>query len=119
MLCAQNLILQGWHFATTEDELPGENTGPDPLHEDVKEMRDLYFMVNPEYTGRYTVPVLWDKASDTIVNNESSEIIRMLYTEFDSILPEEYRSVDLYPENLRSLTDEANDWMYNNINNGV
>jgi glutathionyl-hydroquinone reductase len=82
-------------------------------------MRDLYFKVDPEYTGRYTVPVLWDKVSETIVNNESSEIIRMLYTEFDSVLPEEYRSVDLYPESLRSSIDDANEWMYNHINNGV
>jgi putative glutathione S-transferase len=82
-------------------------------------MRDLYFKVDPEYTGRYTVPVLWDKVSETIVNNESSEIIRMLYTEFDSVLPEEYRSIDLYPEFLRSSIDDANEWMYSHINNGV
>jgi glutathionyl-hydroquinone reductase len=82
-------------------------------------MRDLYFKVDPEYTGRYTVPVLWDKVSETIVNNESSEIIRMLYTEFDSVLPDKYRSVDLYPEPLQSEINDANEWMYNHINNGV
>ena len=84
-------------------------------------MRELYFKADPEYTGRWTVPVLWDKKTNTIVNNESSEIIRMLYTAFDSLLPEKYQneSVDLYPEALRFEIDEANDWMYNNINNGV
>lgn len=82
-------------------------------------MRDLYFKDSPEYTGRYSVPVLWDKKTDTIVSNESSDIIRMLNTEFNVILPEQYRSVDLYPENLREQIDDLNNWMYHNINNGV
>ena len=85
----------------------------------MKEMRDLYFKDAPGYTGRFSVPVLWDKKTDTIVSNESSEIIRMLNTEFDPLLPEGYRSVDLYPAALRAEIDEVNDWMYHNINNGV
>jgi putative glutathione S-transferase len=82
-------------------------------------MRDLYFKHAQGYTGRFSVPVLWDKKTDTIVSNESSEIIRMLNTEFNSLLPEGYRSVDLYPADLRAEIDEINDWMYHNINNGV
>jgi putative glutathione S-transferase len=82
-------------------------------------MQDLYFMVDPQYSGRYTVPVLWDKKTNTIVNNESSEIIRMLNTEFNSVLPEKYASVDLYPADLRNEIDEHNAWTYDNINNGV
>ncbi|TAQ91014.1 hypothetical protein B7494_g603 [Chlorociboria aeruginascens] len=109
----------GWRFPTPEDKCSGELSSPDPLHEDVKEMRDLYFKASPGYTGRYTVPVLWDKKTESIVSNESSEIIRMLNSEFNSILPERYRSVDLYPESLRSEIDEVNEWMYHEINNGV
>jgi glutathionyl-hydroquinone reductase len=110
---------QGWRFPTADEKLPGEFSGPDPWHEEVKEMRDLYFKDDPGYTGRFSVPVLWDKKTDTIVSNESSEIIRMLNTEFDSLLPEKYGSVDLYPVALRAEIDEINDWMYHNINNGV
>jgi len=112
-------LTTGWRFPTADEKLPGEFSGPDPWHEDVKEMRDLYFKDSPDYTGRYSVPVLWDKRTDTIVSNESSEIIRMLNTEFNSVLPGEYRSVDLYPKKLREQIDEVNDWMYHNINNGV
>ena len=82
-------------------------------------MSDLYLSAFPDYPGRFTVPVLWDKQEDTIVNNESSEIIRMFYTEFDDLLPEEYRQVDLYPEPLRKEIDLVNEWIYDNINNGV
>ena len=91
---------------------------PDPLHPDAKHLQDLYFRADPQYSGRFTVPILWDKKTNTIVNNESSEIIRMLNTEFNSLLPEKYASVDLYPEDLRSQIDEHNAWTYDNINNG-
>ena len=82
-------------------------------------MRDLYFKANRNYTGRYTVPVLWDKKLETIVNNESSEIIRVFNTAFNDLLPEEYRKVDLYPTSLQPQIDEVNGWIYPNINNGV
>jgi glutathionyl-hydroquinone reductase len=82
-------------------------------------MSDLYYTADPNYGGRFTVPVIWDKKAQTIVNNESSEIIRMLYTEFDDLLPEKYRSVDLYPEPLRKEINETNEWTYDDINNGV
>jgi glutathionyl-hydroquinone reductase len=109
----------GWRFPTADETLPGENVTPDPFHPEVKHMQDLYFMVDPQYSGRYTVPVLWDKKTNTIVNNESSEIIRILNTEFNLLLPEKYASVDLYPADLRSEIDERNAWTYDNINNGV
>lgn len=96
-----------------------DDVTPDPLHPDFKQLKDLYFHVEPNYDGRFTVPVLWDKKLETIVNNESSEIIRMLYTEFDQFLPEEKRGVDLYPESLRTQIDEVNEWTYHNVNNGV
>lgn len=66
---------------------------------------------------RFTVPVLWDKKNETIVNNESSEIIRIFNTAFNDILPEgEGKSLDIYPESLRSEIDELNAWVYDKIN---
>jgi len=109
----------GWRFATEDEKLPGENVTPDPLHADAVHLRDIYFAVNPDYTGRFTVPLLYDKKNKTIVSNESSEIIRMFYTEFDDILPEKYRDVVLFPENLRAQIEATNAWTYDDINNGV
>ncbi|XP_069139213.1 glutathionyl-hydroquinone reductase YqjG-like [Argopecten irradians] len=83
-------------------------------------MREVYHKANPDYGGRITVPVLWDKQKKTIVNNESSEIIRMLNTEFNAFCTTvEQRKLDLYPENLRKEIDALNEWIYPMINNGV
>lgn len=113
---------KGWRFPTTDDtDAEGENVVPDPLegHEAFTHLRDIYFDINPEYTGRFTVPVLYDKIQKTIVNNESSEILRMFNTEFNDLIPTEYRTVDLYPQHLRAQIDEAHEWQYDKINNGV
>lgn len=72
---------KGWRFATSEDkDAPGENVDADPIM-DAKHLRELYFKVDPEYKGRFTVPLLFDRKQGKIVSNESSEIIRMFYTE--------------------------------------
>lgn len=76
----------------------------------------LYLKADTSYEGRVTVPVLWDKQTKTIVSNESSEIIRMLNTAFNSLTG---NFTDYYPENLQSEIDGLNDRIYDTINNGV
>jgi putative glutathione S-transferase len=110
---------KGWRFATPDEKLSGENVTPDPLHPDYTHLRDIYFEQNPNYEGRFTVPTLYDKKQKRIVSNESSEIIRMLYTEFDDLIADEYKKVDLFPKDLQKDIEEMNDWVYNNVNNGV
>ncbi|RDL39855.1 Glutathione S-transferase [Venustampulla echinocandica] len=113
---------RGWRFATPEDkDAPGDNVTADPVkgHEGYTHLRNLYFQVDPEYKGRFTVPTLYDVKQGKIVSNESSEIIRMLYTEFDDLIDEKYRNVVLFPENLQKDIDATNEWTYNDINNGV
>jgi glutathionyl-hydroquinone reductase len=92
---------------------PGSD--PDPLM-GAKSVRDIYEAVGPT-SGRFSVPILFDKKKKTIVNNESAEIIRMLNKEFNVFArnPE----LDLYPEDLRSEIDKVNEWIYSTINNGV
>lgn len=114
---------KGWRFPT-EEELALVKKGdislgtPDHLY-GLGRIRELYFKANPDYSGRFTVPVLWDKKLETIVNNESSEILRMLNTEFNDVIAAQQAEVDLYPENLQSKIDEINSWVYDNVNNGV
>lgn len=75
---------RGWRFATPEDtDAPGDNVVQDPVkgHEKFTHLRDIYFSVDPEYKGRFTVPTLYDTKTNRIVSNESSEIIRMFYYE--------------------------------------
>lgn len=115
---------KGWRFATPDDkpeDVPGENVIADPIpgHESFTHLRDVYLQSEPDYMARFTVPVLFDKKTNQIVSNESSEIIRMLGTEFDDMLDEPYRSVRLYPEELRQQIDETHEWTYDKINNGV
>ncbi|KAJ5050419.1 uncharacterized protein L3040_002302 [Drepanopeziza brunnea f. sp. 'multigermtubi'] len=114
----------GWHFAdgsSSQTDAPGANVTLDPVkgHEGYKHIRDLYFAVDPGYQGRFTVPVLYDVKQGKIVSNESSEIIRMFYTEFDDLLAPEFQKLDLLPAALQSQIDTTNEWTYNDINNGV
>lgn len=113
------MLEKGWRFATSKDNEPGEHVEPDPVHEGFTHLRDIYFDVNKDYEGRFTVPTLYDKKQKTIVSNESSEIIRMFYTEFDHLLSDKYKNVDLLPKDLKPKIEETNDWTYNDINNGV
>jgi putative glutathione S-transferase len=79
-------------------------------------LHQVYSKAKPDYTGRVTVPVLWDRERATIVNNESSEIIRMLNSEFESFAGSRD---DYYPRRLRAEIDAVNKIVYENINNGV
>ena len=97
----------GWTFEDAEI--------PDTVNR-AQFMHQVYTAANPEYTGRVTVPVLWDKRQGTIVSNESSEIIRMFNSAFDSVgaAPGDY-----YPEALREEIDTINERVYHTVNNGV
>jgi len=112
------MLEKGWRFARKDENAPGENTGPDPLHPEYTHLRDIYFENNTDYSGRFTVPTLYDKKQRKIVNNESSEIIRMFYHAFDKLLPEKYAKLDLLPDNLKDQIEATNEWTYNDINNG-
>ncbi|EIW54853.1 glutathione S-transferase [Trametes versicolor FP-101664 SS1] len=105
----------GWPFANV-DAFPGADA--DPLF-GAEHVKDLYMRVNPDYEGRFTVPILWDKKTSAIVNNESSEIIRMFNTAFNDQLPSDKAAIDLYPEALRGEIDGINEWVYDTVNNGV
>jgi putative glutathione S-transferase len=102
----------GWPFASV-DAFP--EATEDPLHNS-EHVKDLYYRADPDFEGKFTVPVLWDKKTHTIVNNESSEIIRMLNSAFNDFLPEERKKLDYYPEALRNKIDELNRWIYSDIN---
>lgn len=103
------MVEEGWTFYGTTG-----STG-DAVYNS-KRLHEIYTRADPTYSGRVTVPVLWDKQRETIVSNESSEIIRMLNSAFDAFGD---TSLDLYPEALRGEIDALNEFVYPNINNGV
>lgn len=100
---------QGWRFG----DYPGADR--DTLN-GATYLREIYMRADPDFTGRVTVPVLWDKQSKAIVNNKSADIVRMLNSAFEALAEP---SVDLYPERLRAEIDSWNDRIYPWLNNGV
>ncbi|KNE67620.1 hypothetical protein AMAG_12074 [Allomyces macrogynus ATCC 38327] len=106
----------GWHFLDNENDTSCPGATHDHLY-GAKYLRELYFKANPDYEGRFTVPVLWDKKTHTIVNNESSEIIRIFNTAFDAFSTRP--GTTYYPADLRAHIDALNDWIYPMLNNGV
>lgn len=80
-------------------------------------LAELYALAQPGYTGRATVPVLWDKGTQTIVNNESAEIIVILNAQFNQFA--QYPELDLYPQDLQAKIDQWNEQIYHSVNNGV
>ncbi len=103
------MLGDGWTF----DDGPG--TVPDTVNH-ARYLRDVYTAAEPRYTGRVTVPVLWDKTRRTIVNNESSEIVRMLNGAFDALGA---TPGDFYPQTLRAEIDALSARIYDTVNNGV
>jgi putative glutathione S-transferase len=99
----------GWEFSDGRGCIPDTVNG-------FRYLRDLYTAADPQYSGRVTVPVLWDRRTRTIVNNESAEIIRMLNSAFADFTPV---ATDYYPEALRVRIDEINARVYAHVNNGV
>ena len=101
---------EGWTFE------PGPGVIPDTIN-NAKRIYEVYLAADPHYSGRATVPIIWDKKQNTIVTNESAEIIRMLNTAFDEVGAK--TDHDYYPEALRAEIDELNDYIYPKLNNGV
>ena len=102
------MLQNGWEF----DQARGY---PDHLYGHTF-AHELYSRAKADYSGRVTVPMLWDKEQQTIVNNESAEIIRMLNSSFNGLTD---NHLDFYPTALHSKIDEVNEWIYHHINNGV
>lgn len=103
------MLDQGWSFKTAEGSSGDTLNNFDYMHE-------VYTANKPDYSGRVTVPVLWDKQKNCIVSNESSEIIRMLNSAFNQITG---NNDDYHPDELHTEIDEINELVYTNINNGV
>ncbi|MEB7539836.1 glutathione S-transferase family protein [Pantoea anthophila] len=100
---------QGWRFG----DFPGAQQ--DPLN-NAQYLHEIYTRVAPDYTGRATVPVLWDKKTGTIVSNESADIVRMFNSGFGDLAD---NRIDLYPAALRAEIDALNESLYPRLNNGV
>ncbi|WP_282022237.1 glutathione S-transferase family protein [Ruegeria faecimaris] len=105
-----DMLTKGWTFATDEHGAAGDVLyGMDYAHQ-------IYTKADPTYSGRVTVPILWDKEQETIVSNESSEIIRMFNSAFDGITG---NTDDYWPEAMRDEIEQVNARVYSDINNGV
>jgi len=102
-----------WRFGGDSEDIVGSQS--DPFY-DAEYLYELYLRAKPDYTGQITVPVLWDKQRETIVNNESSDIVRMLNDGFANLAENE---IDLYPAELRTEIDAVNERLYDSFNNGV
>ncbi|SDF14642.1 putative glutathione S-transferase [Salipiger thiooxidans] len=104
------MLSDGWSFKDDFEGATGDTLMGLPF------LRDVYLQVDPKMSGRVTVPVLWDKKRETIVSNESAEIIRMFNSAFDGIIG---NTDDYWPESLREAIEPINEWIYDTVNNGV
>ncbi len=105
-----DMLSDGWSFETDDHGATG-----DPLH-GFERAHQIYTKADPHFSGRVTVPILWDKQKETIVSNESSEIIRMFNSAFDGITG---NSDDFWPAPIRDEIEDVNTRIYSNVNNGV
>ncbi|MAY33512.1 MAG: glutathione S-transferase family protein [Rhodovulum sp.] len=105
-----DMLDDGWTFETDFAGATGDDLFGKPF------LRDIYTQAQPDVSGRVTVPILWDKKTDQIVSNESSEIIRMFNSAFNDLTGND---TDYYPEDLREQIDAINARVYDEVNNGV
>ena len=105
-----DMLQDGWTFETDDKGATGDRLYGSQF------ARDIYTKADPNFSGRVTVPILWDKQRETIVSNESSEIIRMLNSAFDAITGD---TQDFCPLDMRDDIEEVNDRIYDTLNNGV
>lgn len=106
----------GWKFPSAEDQYEGSTE--DQLFGS-KYLHEIYFKDKKDYAGRYSVPLLWDKKNNQIVSNDSLEILRNFNTGWNSIIPDEYRDKDFYPEDSKNEIDDIGKWLQDDINSGV
>lgn len=105
-----DMLSEGWTFETDDHGATGDTLyGNDFAHQ-------IYTKADPDYSGRVTVPILWDKKQETIVSNESSEIIRMFNSAFNELTG---NTLDFWPEAQREAIEDVNQRVYSNVNNGV
>ncbi len=105
-----DMLDKGWTFAQDDHGATGDTLqGKDFAHQ-------IYTAADPNYSGRVTVPILWDKVQNTIVSNESSEIIRMFNSAFDTLIG---NTLDFWPEDMREPIEAVNTRIYDTVNNGV
>jgi putative glutathione S-transferase len=109
MSIADRAKTEGWAYSEVIDDF-------EPCPDGVFRLYQVYAATDPKYTGKVTVPTLWDRKRNRIVNNESSEIIRMFNSAFNSFTDVRY---DFYPEALRDEIDRINEFVYGHLNNGV
>ncbi|KAK1041015.1 hypothetical protein LTS16_009942 [Friedmanniomyces endolithicus] len=107
----------GWRF-NHNDESRYEGATEDKLF-GYQYINEVYFQADKSYKGKYTVPALWDKKLNTIVNNESAELLRDLQTAFNELLPKDVAEMTLYPKELQSEIDTIASWMSDHLNTGV
>ncbi|WP_208353988.1 glutathione S-transferase family protein [Pseudaestuariivita rosea] len=105
-----DMLSDGWTFETDDHGATGDTLYGLPF------ARDIYLKADPGISGRVTVPILWDKKRETIVSNESSEIIRMFNSAFDGLTG---NTLDFWPANMRDDIEEVNSRIYDTVNNGV
>ena len=105
-----DMLGDGWTFETDDAGATGDTLYGVPF------ARDIYLMADPQFSGRVTVPILWDKQRKTIVSNESSEIIRMFTSAFDDLTG---NTIDYWPAPMRGPIEDVNTRIYDTINNGV
>ena len=105
-----HMLSDGWNFDTDYDGATGDTLYGLPF------VRDIYLRADPEISGRVTVPILWDKKRETIVSNESAEIIRMFNSAFDALTGNDD---DYWPADLRVAMEPVNSRIYDSVNNGV